>query len=392
MEPKGALKISIIDPVGIKAGMDHYDLLLLSGLQNEKTSVELYSNFTADYHTVKVHQVFFNTGVTKIKAITSNFWGFIKALRQSKKNKCDWIIVHVFRAGFFDLVTFSVARLMGFRLCAIVHDIESLDTITVPIVRKMVIEKLPHLRIVHNEFCKTELINSLDESITNSTHVIPHVHFRHLFRAYHEVPGILDQLKSSAHLPGKIHAMLPGCLREKTPLLLFFGQIKKAKGVDVLLEAISQTKTNFKVIIAGKLRDDSWNRYNDIITVLNLKNRVIPVIRHITDEERDYLFSISNAIVLPYTRIYQSGVLLMAMSFPKLVIASDLPPNAELITHGKNGILFQSEHADSLAKEIDAFFNGSYNSADLQQKAFADIAQHYSPEKIGELYRKILGK
>lgn len=392
MEKESTIKISIIDPVGIKAGMDHYDLLLISGLEKEKISVELFSNFTTDKNAINVRQVFFNTGVSKIKAITSNFFGFIKALRQSKKIKCNWIVVHVFRAGIFDLVTFFLARLMGFRLCAIVHDIESLDTITVPIVRKTVIGILPHLRIVHNEFSKKELINSLDVPIASTTHVIPHVHFRHLFRVYHEVPDLLAQLKYSAHLPGKIHAMLPGCLREKTPLLLFFGQIKKAKGLDVLLEALSQTKTDYKVIIAGKLRDDSWDRYRDIITVLNLKNRVIPVIRHITDEERDYLFSISHAIVLPYTRIYQSGVLLMAMSFPKLVIASDLPPNAELITHGKNGILFHAGHADSLAKEIDAFFQGNYNSAELQQRAFEDIAQHYSPEKIGELYRKILLK
>lgn len=386
------VKISIIDPVGIKAGMDHYDILLISGLQSNSHQVELYSNFTFDSSSIKVHQVFFNTRVSKSKAITSNFFGFIKAINQSKKNNVDWIIVHVFRAGVFDLVTFALARLMGFRLCAIVHDIESLDTISLPIVRKTVIEKLPHLRIVHNEFCKTELINSLNTSIEKSTFVIPHVHFRHLFRAYHEVPGLLDQLKLNAHLPGKIHAMLPGCLRGKTPLLLFFGQIKKAKGLDVLLEAISQTTTDFKVIIAGKLRDDTWDRYEDIITVLNLKDRVIPIIRHITDEERDYLFSISSAIVLPYTRIYQSGVLLMAMSFPKTVIASDLPPNAELITHGENGILFQSEHADSLAKEMDALINGNYDAAALQQKAFDDIAQHYSPEKIGELYRKVLVK
>lgn len=386
------VKISIIDPVGVKAGMDHYDLLLLSGVQKDNCSVTLYSNFKLSEGSVKVNHVFFNTNVSKVKAIASNFLGFIKALRQCKKNNVDWIIVHVFRAGLFDLVTFAITRLMGFRLCAIVHDIESLDTITLPIVRKMVIEKLPHVRIVHNEFCKTALINSLSTSIEKSTFVIPHVHFRHLFRAYHEVPGLLDQLKSNAHLLGKIHAMLPGCLREKTPLLLFFGQIKKAKGLDVLLEAISQSKASFKVIIAGKLRDDTWDRYEDIITVLNLKDRVIPVIRHITDEERDYLFSISNAIVLPYTRIYQSGVLLMAMSFPKIVIASDLPPNAELITHGKNGILFQSEHADSLAKEMDALINGNYDAVALQQKAFDDIAQHYSPEKIGELYRKVLLK
>lgn len=382
--------ISMIDPVGVKAGMDHYDLLLLSGLQHENFSVDLYSNFTANQHPVKVKQVFFNTGVSKIKAITSNFFGFIKALRQSKKNKCDWIIVHVFRAGLFDLVTFSIARVMGLRLCAIVHDIESLDTFTLPFIRKMVIGKLPELRIVHNEFSKRELINSLDHDIEKTTQVIPHVHFRHLFLPYQEVPGILNQLKGSAHLPSQIHPDLAACLEHKIPLLLFFGQIKKAKGLEILFEALSQTKSNFKVIIAGKVRDDNWERYEDIITVLNLKDRVLPVVRHITDEERDYLFAISTAIVLPYTRIYQSGVLLMAMSFPKLVIASDLPPNAEIISHKKNGLLFPSGNSAALAQEIDWLMGNLTQTVPMKEQAFRDIADHYSPEKIGELYRKVL--
>ena len=78
MEQTRALKISIIDPVGVKAGMDHYDTLLISGLQNNSHQVELYSNFTSDSSIVKVHQVFFNTRVSKVKAITSNFFGFIK--------------------------------------------------------------------------------------------------------------------------------------------------------------------------------------------------------------------------------------------------------------------------------------------------------------------------
>ena len=382
----------MIDPVGIKAGMDHYDLLLLSGLQNENYSVELFSNFSMQEGPVNVYHQFFNTGVSKVSAITSNFFGFIKALRKSKKNHCDWIIVHVFRAGVFDLVTFTIARLMGLRLCSIVHDIESLDTFTLPIVRKTVIGKLSNLRIVHNEFCKSELIKSFGTIIESTTHVIPHVHFRHLFRPFHHAPGLLEQLKRSAHLPGSIHSMLPGCMREKTPLFLFFGQIKKAKGLEILLEAISQSTTDFKVIIAGKVRDDSWSRYEDIITVLNITDKVIPIIRHISDEERDYLFSISKAIVLPYTRIYQSGVLLMAMSFPKTVIASNLPPNAELITHGQNGLLFQSEHADQLAAEMDGVIKGKYDKIDLDKQAFEDIEQHFSPQKIGELYRNVLLK
>ena len=82
----------------------------------------------------------------------------------------------------------------------------------------------------------------------------------------------------------------------------------------------------------------------------------------------------------------------MAMSFPKTVIASNLPPNAELITHGKNGLLFQSEHADQLAAEMDGVIKGKYDKIDLDKQAFEDIEQHFSPQKIGELYRNVLLK
>jgi len=386
------INIAMIDPVGIKAGMDHYDMLLLSGIQHENYCIELFSNFTSEKKNVKVKQVFFNTGVSKVSAITSNFVGFFKALRICKSNKTEWIMLHVFRAGLFDLFTFGLTRMMGFKICAIVHDIESLDTLTLPAIRKIVIGKLPHLRIVHNEFCKSELIKSMDVPIEKSTKVIPHVHFKHLFTAYQEVPGMLEQLKDNPHLPGKIHPQLSKCIQDKTPIFLFFGQIKKAKGLEILLEALSQSTTNFKLIIAGKVRDDQWSRYQDIITVLNLKDRVFPVIRHISDEERDYLFSISKAIILPYTRIYQSGVLLMAMSFPKLVLASDLAPNAELISHNKNGLLFQAGNPTELAKKIDALQCDTLNTNSIEQQAFKDIEEFYSPEKIGVLYREVLVK
>ncbi len=383
-------RIALIDPVGIKAGMDHYDLLLLSGIQSDTCRVDLYSNFTLSAHVVNINHVFLNTGVSKIKAISSNFFGFIKALRKCKENQCDWIIVHVFRAGIFDLVTFGITRLMGFQLCAIVHDIESLDTITLPFVRKTVIGKLPHMRIVHNDFCKKELLKSLPPTLEKSTHVIPHVHFRHLFSTYHDAPEALEKLKTNSELPLQLHPAIQICLKEKTPIFLFFGQIKKVKGLDILLEAITQTSSKFKVIIAGRVRDENWERYEEIITVLNIKDRVIPIIRHITDEERDYLFSISHAVILPYTRIYQSGVLLMAMSFPKTIIASDLSPNAEIITSEENGLLFQSENTQELAQKISLLINNPNLSHTLSAAALKSIENRFNPITIGKQFSDLL--
>ena len=383
-------KVALIDPVGIKAGMDHYNVLLLKGLSHAGVTSYLFSNFSGSYKEFQNTQVFFNTGVAKWKAIASNFFGHLKAYRSCKKKGVDKIIVHIFRAGIFDLVVFSIAKLMGLKIYAIAHDIESLDTFTLPFVRNNVLHRLPEVRIVHNDFCKEELLRLSDEKPLRPVKIIPHVHFRHLFTAYQTDEHLLNSLKSDKHLADGIHPDLWSTLQSKIPVLLFFGQIKKAKGLDVLLEAITLSKSNYKVLIAGKVRDENWQRYDDILTVLNIRESVFPVIRHISDSERDFLFATSKAIVLPYTHIYQSGVLLMAMSFPMTVIASDLLPNKFLVQHDHNGLLFKSESAEQLSKQIDRVVNEELNAAAIKNNALHDIDELYNPDKIGKLFKEVL--
>jgi glycosyltransferase involved in cell wall biosynthesis len=142
--------------------------------------------------------------------------------------------------------------------------------------------------------------------------------------------------------------------------------------------------------VAGKVRDDNWSRYEDIITVLNIRNKVIPIIRHIADEERDFLFAVSRSIILPYTHIYQSGVLLMAMSFPVAAIASDLLPNQYLIQHQKNGLLFKSGDARELAQQMEAIIHDRDLTDRLRQQGLQDIDALYNPERIGQLFAAIL--
>lgn len=381
--------IALIDPVGIKAGMDHYDLLLAGGLAAAGTRVVLFSNFEKQAAGITVRKVFFNTGVAKWKAIWSNFSGHLQAFRTCKKEGISWIIVHVFRAGLFDLVVFTIARMMGLKLCTILHDIESLDTVTLPFIRNRVMHRLPHQRVVHNEFSKAALTAQPGDT-GRPTAVIPHVHFRHLFEQYERNPALLEKIRHNDAIAGGLHVRLPGVLQEGKTVFLFFGQIKKAKGLDVFLKALQQTPDNCVAVIAGKVRNERWSRYEDVITSLNIRNKVIPVIRHITDEERDFLFAACTAIVLPYTHIYQSGVLLMAMSFPLTVIASDLPPNRELLVHAQNGLLFQSGDAGQLAIRLQSILHQTTDAHLLRKQALQDISVRYSPVSIGKRFDEVL--
>ena len=62
--------------------------------------------------------------------------------------------------------------------------------------------------------------------------------------------------------------------------------------------------------------------------------------------------TLSDLVVLPYKKIYQSGVMMMALSYEKPVLASDLPPLKEIIGDNKTGFFFESKNPHSLTKKL----------------------------------------
>jgi len=384
------MKVAIIDKVGSKAGIDHYDISLLRGLIAAGDECYLYSNFECNEPFVKYKKCFNNVGVGKLKSVISTITGFFASMIHAKVSRVHWLIFHIFSPNSFDLITLLVARLLGFKVLTIVHDIESLEFTTSPLIKNWVVDKLPNQRVVHNNFCKEEIAKIISEKSLQRTAIIPHVNFIQLFDEYHDDKNKVASLKNNNTVINKLSPQIADALKNGEELLLFFGQIKKAKGVDILLKAAAETKSNYKLIIAGKLRFEDWDKYEAIIKEHGLSEKVIPVIRHISDEERDVLFAICKAVILPYRFIYQSGVLLMAMSFPKIVLASDLSPNSDIVEDGKNGFLFKCKDVNHLAGKIDNLFTESYNTDFLLTNAMRDINEKNSPVLIGKKFHEAM--
>jgi glycosyltransferase involved in cell wall biosynthesis len=133
---------------------------------------------------------------------------------------------------------------------------------------------------------------------------------------------------------------------------LFFGNVVKYKGLDVLLKAIdnlSKRYDNFELTIAGRAND--WEaEYGWLVTdrkVLNLQ------IRYITNEEIPYFFSKAHYLVLPYRDVTQSGPLMIAYNYDIPVIASNLDGFREFIVDGETGFFFDSEDENSLARVLE---------------------------------------
>ena len=384
------MKIAIIDRVGSKAGIDHYDISLLRGLIAAGDDCYLYSNFDCNEAGLHYKKYFHNIGAGKIKSLLTLFTGIFTSLFHARVSKVNWLIYHIFTPDIFDFVSLFFSRLLGFKVLTIVHDIESLEFETSSIIKKWVVDKLPHQRVVHNNFCKEEISKTISTHSLSRTAVIPHVNFIQLFDEYHKNPDKVNDLKNNHSAIDKLSPKINEAIKNGDQLLLFFGQIKKAKGVDILLKAAAKTKGNYQLIIAGKLRFEDWDKYDAIIKEHGLEEKVIPIIRHISDEERDILFALSKAVILPYRFIYQSGVLLMAMSFPKIVLASDLSPNSDIVEDSRNGYLFRCKDVDHLAEKMDHLLTGKYDEAFILNNAMDDISVKNSPVFIGKQFHEAM--
>lgn len=126
--------------------------------------------------------------------------------------------------------------------------------------------------------------------------------------------------------------------------LLFFGRIRPYKGVDTLLEAdrhISAAVDDYRLTIAGAGRlNASEADLGDHVTVIN---------RYIPNEMVCELFNRCRAVVLPYTEASQSGIVPIAYSFRKPVIATTAGGLPEVVMDGTTGLSVGPENPEELA-------------------------------------------
>lgn len=160
-------------------------------------------------------------------------------------------------------------------------------------------------------------------------------------------------------------------IEANAPVILFFGQIKKVKGLTPLIYAFRQVVEQFptaRLIIAGPEWKDSFNSYATLIRELNLTDRVLTRIEYVPDEEVGYYFSSANVVAIPYTEAYQSAVLYMAYSFGKPVVASAVGGLVEVVEDGVTGLLVPPSDVDQLAQALGIILQNEQNSREMGEK------------------------
>ncbi len=140
-------------------------------------------------------------------------------------------------------------------------------------------------------------------------------------------------------------------------IILFFGFIRKYKGLDLLLQAMQlpQIKAaNIKLLIAGEFYEDEAE-YRKLISQYGLAEQVILQDRFIPDDEVRYFLCAADVVVQPYRAATQSGVTPLAYYFEKPMIVTDVGGLPDLVPHLKSGIVCQPSPA-SIAAAILQFY------------------------------------
>ncbi len=151
---------------------------------------------------------------------------------------------------------------------------------------------------------------------------------------------------------------------EKT--ILFFGGIRPYKGLEYLVAAFKEVALQdkaYRLIIAGEPKKEAiqyWREIQQTIDREQMSEQVIQDIRFIADEETEVYFKAADVVVLPYTQVFQSGVLFLAYNFGLPVIATDVGSLRDDIIEGETGYICRPCDATDLAKAI-----GTYFSSDL---------------------------
>jgi glycosyltransferase involved in cell wall biosynthesis len=140
--------------------------------------------------------------------------------------------------------------------------------------------------------------------------------------------------------------------------VLFFGLVRKYKGLDLLIEAFGSDylkDKNIKLVVAGEFYDDPAF-YEDRVKELGLGDRVTFINEYIPSADIKLYFSAANLAAQTYRTATQSGITQIAYHFELPMLVTHVGGLPEIVPHEKVGYVTSLEPSD-IGKHIARFFD-----------------------------------
>jgi len=224
---------------------------------------------------------------------------------------------------------------------------------------------IPHEKRIGDSFLTRYFVKSSDAFLTLSS-------------------SVLDDLKQFTDTKEKIFIPHPiydsfgdivekSTAKEKLGLevngkyLLFFGFVRKYKGLDIMLEVMADKRIQdlgVKLIVAGEFYDNK-EEYISQINSLNISDYVILRSDFIPEDQVKDYFCASDMITQTYRTATQSGVTQIAYHFERPMLVTNVGGLAEIVPHNKVGYV-----CDINTKQIADYIVEFYT--ENKEKEFSD--------------------
>jgi D-inositol-3-phosphate glycosyltransferase len=342
-------KVFIIGPAfPLRGGLASFDELFCEALNKEGHQCEIisyrlqYPNFlfpgSTQYHVngtapknITIH--------TLINSVNPLSW--FKTASFIKKQKPDFIIFR-FWIPFMGPALGTIARLVkkqNIKVLAITDNV------------------IPHEKRLGDKQLASYFIKGCDAFVTMSKAVMNDLekftntsHKKYLLHPLYTAFG--------EKIP-KQEARLTLHLKQDDRVILFFGLIRKYKGLDLLIEAFSLLKANphNKLLIAGEFYEDK-QPYFDLISKYKLEEQIILLNQFIPNDDVKYYFSAADIVALPYRSATQSGVTQVSFHFEVPTLVTNVGGLGEIIPHNVAGYVVEP-NPQAIATSLEDYFENN---------------------------------
>jgi glycosyltransferase involved in cell wall biosynthesis len=175
------------------------------------------------------------------------------------------------------------------------------------------------------------------------------------------------------------------------PIIMYIGRLLLGKGLEYLIEAMSQLRNIYPDIMLILVGDGPHKVFSEeLIEQKHLQKHVIFVgyQRNIPE-----WLAIADVFVLPSLTEGSSNVLLEAMSMNRPVIATAVGNAPDIIHHLKNGVLVEPKNAEQIAEHISVLLANKALANTIGMNARDTVVQNFSQFSVDDiiaLYTKIL--
>lgn len=351
------MKIAMIGPVHpYKGGIAHYTDLLCRALREDGNEVQLYS-FKFQYPKLlykkpqkDMKSSGFGTNDADFCIHTLNPFNWIKVAGRIKKQKPELIILQWWHP-YFAPCFWSICKLLRReKILFVCHNVFPHERF--PLDRLLTKWTLGCGRyfITQSKMDARDLLSVKHDAVYRVT---PHPTYGMFCRQGMSMQKAREQLQ----------------IDQGQRVLLFFGFVRKYKGLQYLLEAMKLLKERDFMVqlwVVGDFGEDK-DEYVEQIRTFEIGDQVQMVQGYVPDDEVEKYFAASDLVVLPYLSATQSGIVQIAFGFEKPVLVTEVGGLPDVVTNGKTGYVVEPRSAEMIAEAIMDYYINNRREAFVSQ-------------------------